>query len=193
MDIFRLWESHEEFRPSGSAPLVESTGDTIAEMIEACKIGKIMLGDKPVPDQNWCLPQFILGEENTNAIPDWDYYMTAQCMGLLSIRAAELLQSFWSPRYSMFPVSFEGFQFNAIRCDERLDYLEKNMSDITYYTLDDGKKIILCIDKYVFNPEAIEAADMFSIPEEPFAIFCTQKFVDATKKHGLKGFYFEKC
>jgi hypothetical protein len=109
---------------------------------------------------------------------------------VLSRRALDALLPHIGHLGQALPIEFDECEYQLFNITNVVDALDDEAAQIWRFP-SSGR--IGQIERYAFKPAAVRDQLLFKIPQQPggFA-FCTDRFVDLVKQHGLTGFGFEQ-
>jgi hypothetical protein len=138
--------------------------------------------------EQWFMPELYASEPGRTKIDEWDFY-NCSTFGAFSPRAMEVLKPFFGERFIQLPARLEGLFYFCLRCESRINCLDKEASEIIYYEIDPTE--VMLITKYVFHRELLTDPSIFAIPESLFSLYCTDAIPEIVRNAGLKGFEFQ--
>jgi hypothetical protein len=118
----------------------------------------------------------------------WDAYACGGLIGIVSERTRFLWKRFSGADFEFLPVALNSVPYWIPYPIRRLDCLDYEQSQISYFTHDPTK--IKRIKHYAFREEEICGERLFVLPERNSKLFCTSSVRDAMQQIGLLGFTF---
>ena len=118
------------------------------------------------------------------------------CMNLIvpvfSAKAVEALRDLLEPHGELLPLESPAGEYHAYHATTLLHALDRDASEVTWF--DDapssGDIRAICVDTYVFHPDALGSAPIFRIPEDAATLLVTDEFRCRAESAGLRGLVF---
>jgi hypothetical protein len=107
---------------------------------------------------------------------------------VLSRRALDALLPHIGHLGQALPIEFDECEYQLFNITNVIDALDIENAEVRYFKDGGFNRVI----RYAFKPAAVRDQLLFKIPQQPSGFaFCTDRFVDLVKQHGLTGFGFE--
>lgn len=148
----------------------------------------------PLPGlQDWEAPTLsqYRGENGSRALRKVTDCSSSASSTIISARAAEKLRSFWDRHATLYPVSIEDMPsetFYLVVVNTELDCLDRNASTGKLQKYGPTPDLFAYVERWVFDQQCVGDNDVFTIPDSKTMIYVSDRFKEAVRDTGLKGF-----
>ncbi len=138
------------------------------------------------PIDNWAPPPITVRGKSKRLRDFVSWMLMAP---VVSDRAKGALEELLEPHVQVLPlIQLRGKQYYAINVTRLVDCLDRQRSDVVYDRRDSSR--ILNIYRFRFAASRLESVPIFKLPDYPDEVFVRGSFVEAVKKHDLRGAAF---